>query len=711
MRSRLLQINPVVASQHESALAELDSSGDARTTQPPGQGYAQRLLLCILLAAMLSGLILQYSIRHGRLIQYPTFDDVAYLGEGMVRLRSFYDGGFRAVWREYLKRPPHSPYGEAVAALAFALFGPHDWAPYLLNGVLALGLFVCADRLLGKTPLWQRACWLLMLTSVPYMGMAVHEFRPDHAAALLTAAGIMAALCRPAVRCTDRHKLLVGSLFGLAMWVKPPVFPATTALFLASLGVSTLCDRWIGGPIACRRDIRRAWLMYCAPFVLIPLPHYIVDFKGIVLYIREILFGTYQKAYQLPGGWREQLSYYLTGAGGRLMLGNHVYLLAILLMGGCAGIFARGSRVQRARLLGLLALLAMSFAIPLLNRTKQPFFGLTFDILLTFIAFYLLGKVLPAMRPVRLRGGAFHWEMLIAPVFAIVALAMFQWPTRYGNFNTPFIVDRSRVIHGAYDTVLARTFVPPTQTTPIADLLPLGSRMISRKAKCVIFGVGDANPALYNYWGARDLAPVVFFSPQDIADLEINLRSVTQGDFLVISEPGSKLIADFLPSYGVQGPLLDKIRHDPDFQEVGRFTFGLTNKSLFVFQRMDFFGWEPISGFGPFEGPTKQFQGRVVTWAYGPNAAIRLHAPAAGNYNLSWHARNRLADQQVTLVLDGKVINQMTLGAGDVFVAGQLPLKLKQGAHDLEFQFSQWDKYADRPMALLFKKLRLEKVK
>jgi hypothetical protein len=130
-----------------------------------------------------------------------------------------------------------------------------------------------------------------------------------------------------------------------------------------------------------------------------------------------------------------------------------------------------------------------------------------------------------------------------------------------------------------------------------------------------------------------------------------------------------------------------------------------------VFQRMDFFGWEPISGFGPFEGPTKQFQGRVVTWAYGPNAAIRLHAPAAGNYNLSWHARNRLADQQVTLVLDGKVINQMTLGAGDVFVAGQLPLKLKQGAHDLEFQFSQWDKYADRPMALLFKKLRLEKVK
>ena len=51
----------------------------------------------------------------------------------------------------------------------------------------------------------------------------------------------------------------------------------------------------------------------------------------------------------------------------------------------------------------------------------------------------------------------------------------------------------------------------------------------------------------------------------------------------------------------------------------------------------------------------------------------------------------------------------ITLGAGDVFVAGQAPMKLTQGPHDLEFRFSQWDKYADRPMALLFKKLRLEK--
>jgi len=673
-----------------------------RAASHAGENKLSRLLLCAIFAGLLTGVIVQYSFRHGRLIQYPIFDDVGYFADGMMRVQAFHDGGFRAVWQQYRRNPPHSPYSDGLAALAFAVFGPRDWAPYLCNGLLALAFFVCVERLIMRAALWEKILCLLFVATIPFMGMAVHEFRPDHMVSLLTAAGIVAAMARPAVRCSRNHKLLVGALFGLAMWVKPPVFPATTILFMTSVTVSTICDRWANGPFRHWSDVLLAWVTYWVLFVAIPLPHYLVNFTGIVSYIHEILFGAYKNSYELRGSASTHLLYFISGDGGRIMLGWHVYLLLGLLVLMCGWTYLASTRAQRIQTTGLLTLLLLSLAIPTANRTKSPFFGLTFDILLTFTGLYLLGRAMMQQKR------AFSWPGVILAACAAIGLAQFQWPSRYGSFNTPWIVDRSKLVHGAYDTTVARTHVPENLVTDPVSVLPLGCKLISQRPRTCIVGAGDINSSLYSYWATRALRPAEFYSAPDVADLQVNLRALADADYVIICEPGSRLMADFLPSYPIYGPLIDALHAGHDFREVARFPFIMSGKNLLVFQRVDYFGWSPAGGMGEFEGPFPELGNRVVIWGYGPQMHIILSAPADGDYNLVWEARNGFPDEQLTLILDGREINRRTLPAETVFSGARAPMTLSAGAHDLVMRFSKWDTTSTRPLAVLFRKLRLE---
>jgi hypothetical protein len=269
--------------------------------------------------------------------------------------------------------------------------------------------------------------------------------------------------------------------------------------------------------------------------------------------------------------------------------------------------------------------------------------------------------------------------------------------------------ERNAIIEGAYHTILDRTDIAPPIATEIERALPLGSRVVGAKPRAVIFGVGDANPALYGYWAARDLSDVLFYSPIDTDDLRINLQAVEQADFIVICEPDSGLIADFLPSYRVQRPLIEHLQRRRDFRRVAKYTFSLTGKSLFVFQRVEFSGWAPISGMGPLEGPIHRLDDRVVIWGYGPAAAVQLQVLADGAYDLYWEALSQVADQETTVLLDGREIDRWRLADASRFASRRLPVTLSQGGHTLEFRFSRWDTRSSRRLAVLFRALRLER--
>src|SRR5437763_5515397 len=107
-------------------------AGRAQFIARPARHHAGvRWAVCVAFATVLTLLILQYSFNHGRLILYPTYDDCGYMVDGLMRVQMFYDYGWLGVGVQYLAYPPHSPYSTFMASLGFALFGSHDWAPYV----------------------------------------------------------------------------------------------------------------------------------------------------------------------------------------------------------------------------------------------------------------------------------------------------------------------------------------------------------------------------------------------------------------------------------------------------------------------------------------------------------------------------------------------------------------------------------------------------
>src|SRR5262245_60061410 len=88
-------------------------------------GPAAGLLLATMLAAGITTLVLRRSLERGRLASLPTYDDAYYLAEGAKWLARWRTEGAWEVVREYVSRPPHSPFSTAAAGVSFAVLGIH----------------------------------------------------------------------------------------------------------------------------------------------------------------------------------------------------------------------------------------------------------------------------------------------------------------------------------------------------------------------------------------------------------------------------------------------------------------------------------------------------------------------------------------------------------------------------------------------------------
>ena len=115
----------------------------------------------------------------GRLSFPATHNDIAYLLDGIRRLVYMDVNGFWAEFNHLRLEPLHAPVAAYQAALAFYLFGFHDWAPYLTNIVfLFILLFACTRLLRGCPDLVVIAC-LLAVAGVPLAFSTITEFAPE----------------------------------------------------------------------------------------------------------------------------------------------------------------------------------------------------------------------------------------------------------------------------------------------------------------------------------------------------------------------------------------------------------------------------------------------------------------------------------------------------------------------------------------------------
>ncbi|MCW8132353.1 MAG: glycosyltransferase family 39 protein [Planctomycetota bacterium] len=542
----------------------------ARATEPPPpeagampsrwRGRWARGLCWVLVAAMFTWVLVDFSQRRGRLIAPPDFDDVVYMSDGMRRLRLFEQGGTWALLRDYAAVETHAPLSSALAFFGFLLLGPHDWAPYAMNGLLALGLLLGVDALMRGRPFEQKLAAGLFALSVPLTGQAICEFRPDIACGLVTAAGVCILFADDWVAASWKRHAAGGAVMGLALVCKPTTSLMTAALLGVSLVAVAARDRMLD---SYRWQARRAFvatLRALAAAALVSLPYFAVNAGHVLAYIHMVFFQDLPARGGVQPPLLEQANYYLGGFGGRRMLGWHLVLWGVVGIGAlvCAVKFKRTRDAQRAA----------AFAVPVVFTygvvsfvgVRNHFFGLAFHGL-------LLASVLMTVRWLWLlhesRGGQ-RWQRRVALVVLVgLGFLASHFPPRLGRPSYPEIQSRNvaaRQVHDALREARADERVALTFT-------------------------GYVNTTLLGYMDLKEGRPARTYEDGGLsADPGTFGPMLDRAVWVVASEAGNENLLASMPSTRIAGETLALVRARSEFELVSEIALP-SGKRFFVFRR------------------------------------------------------------------------------------------------------------------------------
>jgi hypothetical protein len=294
------------------------------------------------------------------------------------------DGGLLQFAKHYVSDPPHAPLHSLQAVLAFTFLGVHDWAPYVSNGILLFALLAALVFALRDFGGWARVAGVGFFLCVPLAYHTVEEFRPDYPSAIATVWGILLYF-QFLKNGSHWMAMASGACFGLAMLAKPPVFPYVLAMgggpFFWGLYAGFRAGGWQG----LGRHAFAAWPFFAA-CALVAGPHFLVAARKIVDYFVLNQLGADSHLWAFNEGWGQRIAYHLTGYGGWLGLGRHWVLalgLWVCAAGVSLGLLRRGRSVPPT-LIALTGMTIWAYLFLVLNPHMNPFFGITFQILLLF---------------------------------------------------------------------------------------------------------------------------------------------------------------------------------------------------------------------------------------------------------------------------------------------------------------------------------------
>lgn len=477
-------------------------------------------LLAVLLAAGLTAMVMRVSMQRGRLAEwaYPRMDDVIYMARGAELWKAGHEGWMRGgggvagavqgVARDWRKDPPHAPWASGCAAMGFELFGVREWAAYVGTGVPVLAFLLAASRLARRAGgRWGWRCHALMLwaATAPFLAASVYNLKPDYCAGICAAIAMMKALRGPLARGRWGRLAWVGAWFGLALLAKPAMMVPTVLLAAGTLGICTLRDMASGGrhaawgPALLR--VARAWLIVLGVMVVVALPHYVFAFGHAWRYAKETMTGPGEDLWAYRGTTWEHITYYLTGPGGRLMLGGWRSLVPIGIVVGVsvvitvfktARIGPSGLRRRRAVYgAAMLLCLLMAWAGPTIASVKIAQFASCFSALLWLCGIHAAAGLCAGARE---SGQGWKRRPILASMAVIavtgVSFLCHRWtiPLASADRNHPAVVRsqaRGEVVRTLYEAVRSEA---------------------SRGANSIV-AAGNANdlgPFLLTLWTVRD---------------------------------------------------------------------------------------------------------------------------------------------------------------------------------------------------------------
>ena len=551
-----------VAANEATALEVVAGESSLRVQSRGVLPMLPHVLVWTALTILFTSMVVHYSLTRGKLIVPAHYDDVTYLRDGLDKLDGFYRGGLSGLLSRTLIRPPHSPFSTFLAFVGDAIFGVHDWSPYAANGIIIFGLLAFVDYLTRGLRPWHKAVAFGFVLTVPIAAQCVYEFRSDMAVGLLTTAIIVLLIEKPLVRSRLQYRTLIGCLLGITLLSKTSVFPITLSLAGAALVASTVRDRLLFGKEASIHALAKAWATILIPAVLIPLPFYVRNRGEIYAYITVNALGENSDIWKLHASRLTHLLYYATGVGGRVMLGRHFALLAVVLLAAVAYVLARGRRAERARAACYAFMLLVTYAGPTVNPIKDPFLAVTFDFLAIAASLLALREFLSDASPfiVRALAGGFFVFMLVAGAWWA------KLPMYWGEVTRADVVTRNGYVHGLYGAIRSHD--------PTGD----GQVLVGVTG---VFVNADGLAYLADKDGLNSIRFVSDFVNKDFAAFENRLN---QSRFVVTGDPQNPEDDPSTPYTAMLDRTLAMIRSRRDFRLIGTFPAG-GGKNYYVYER------------------------------------------------------------------------------------------------------------------------------
>jgi hypothetical protein len=499
-------------------------------------------------SAIYTALVVQWSLREGRLAMDPVEDDVLYLIEGVQRLHTLDTAGFGAFCNSLLQIPPHSPWSTALAVAGFALMGVHDWAPYVLNGSIVFLFLLFVSAFVSERGALTQAAIVSFVLMLPLTLRAVHDFRPDVAVALFTASF---SLLLVKIGCYDDEgrtevwdHLFIGVIAGIAYLTKPSFFPHTTVMLLAATILAEVCRIIVSSDhFEIRRTFRRSIAVLIGALVVAG-PYYFFGGQTILEYFL-VNSGTSYSALlaKIPGGFQAALHEYLIGSSSKQMFGPFLAeLAACLILGLCIVVLRRNWRTVLFLLSGVV-LAALSLAIIAGGDMANIFFGCTWQLVFVLTALYSLGE-LSRNRDSRLIAILFFVSSAL--IFVTSDLPKGVWTVSKDTARQNSI--NAAVLHEI------STFAAKEPRKSLTNVY-------------VTF-FGTVNSVSQAWLALGDNLPLDFHDLHRSGSIDDNLAGIRSADFVEVADPGSKWLHPWLPVNALQNTFLDHLRQSPNFEEL-----------------------------------------------------------------------------------------------------------------------------------------------
>jgi hypothetical protein len=571
----------------------------AQTGRPATQEYrsffslpsTNWILVLLVVSVLFTANVIQWSFRYGRLAMDPVADDVTYLIDGFQRINLLSTAGFRAFCNSFIQSPPHSPWSTLLASIAFAFFGVHDWAPYLLNGFLVFLLLLVAWDLVDLRNSFSRVAIISVILLLQLTFQAVLEFRPDFALALFTAIFSLLLLkmgCYELQESTDissssgvpgrlgqapsaigvskgrwseiGNHFYAGLIAGLAFLIKPPFFPHTAVMLCAAVLLAEASRRLVR-PRRLKLDtgtmttsaaqfwpetrgmIKRIFAIV-AGVALVAGPYFLLNWRNVLDYfLSNTGSGRDAAIWKIPGGFWGALSSRVHGYSLDVTLGAFAGMLTLWILLGLGFAVARRNRQAVCLTLGGLALAAVSLLVISAGDMVDPHFSYAWTTIFLLVTLYSVAELVKEGR-----------AGFLAGVFFLMSIFVFYkaGPTR--NITR---VTRDTARNQSMNEAIVREIA----TRASGD---------NRGRPAVVFFtfIGQVNAFSQNWLALTGNLKLEFWDLHRSGNLEEQLRGIRSADFVEIADPASAWLAGWLPGTPLQSVLLEKLRTLPDFLEL-----------------------------------------------------------------------------------------------------------------------------------------------